>query len=287
MSFENPSSILVDYNGSPLFASASQVIDVSGTQNGIFLAGSGSDGTARLFHVASDGALFVTGTVNASFTPTSNTPVSQGNPGAIPDSWYMRITDGSQIIGTGSSAPLWVSGAVSIPNPVVVTDGGGTLTVDGTVDIGNFPSVQSVDDNGGSLTVDDGGSSLTVDGTVTAQVTGTVGLDRGDSTANPLYVSGALTLQYNTNPSATVTLVTASVTVVTLAAANANRRGLMLFYNGNKNVYVKFGTAASITDFSFRMSANSYYEVPFEYTGILTGIWDNAAGAISVTEVLD
>jgi len=94
-------------------------------------------------------------------------------------------------------APLVISGSVSITGqPVTIT---GAVTVTGTVDVGNFPAVQSVDDNGGSLTIDtdagpidvvitgqpiavsgtvdvgnfpasqtvnDGGGSLTVDGTV-------------------------------------------------------------------------------------------------------------------------
>lgn len=68
-----------------------------------------------------------------------------------------------------------------------VTDGGGSITVDGTVAVSNFPAVQPVNDNGGSLTVDgtvsisgtvtvaDGGGSLTVDGTVAvSSVAGTV-----------------------------------------------------------------------------------------------------------------
>lgn len=59
------------------------------------------------------------------------------------------------------------SGNVAITNlPLPVTDNSGSLTVDGTVNVGNFPASQAVNDGGGSLTVDDGGASLTVDGTV-------------------------------------------------------------------------------------------------------------------------
>lgn len=52
-----------------------------------------------------------------------------------------------------------------------VSDGGGSLTVDGTV---------TVQDGGGSVSVDDGGGSLTVDGTVTvSDGGGTVSVDDG------------------------------------------------------------------------------------------------------------
>lgn len=42
----------------------------------------------------------------------------------------------------------------SVSGTVTVGDGGGSLTVDGTVSVSNFPAVQPVSDNGGSLTVD-------------------------------------------------------------------------------------------------------------------------------------
>lgn len=85
-----------------------------------------------------------------------------------------------------SAGSMTVDGTVSVANfpaaqPVTdnggtlsVDDGGGSLTVDGavsvsgTVGVGNWPAAQPVTDNGGSLTVDDGGGSITVDGTVTA-----------------------------------------------------------------------------------------------------------------------
>lgn len=47
---------------------------------------------------------------------------------------------------------------------VTIDDGGGTITVDGTVSVGNFPAVYPVNDNGGSLTVD---------GTIAATQSGT------------------------------------------------------------------------------------------------------------------
>ncbi len=82
-------------------------------------------------------------------------------------------------------------GAITVAEPVSVDDNGGSLTVDGTVTI---QKPLSVDDNGGSLTVDgavtatiqeplsvdDNGSSLTVD------TTGTTGLEIVQTTAADL-----------------------------------------------------------------------------------------------------
>jgi hypothetical protein len=44
--------------------------------------------------------------------------------------------------------------SVVTQEPISVDDNGGSLTVDGTVAVSNFPAVQPVNDNGGSLTVD-------------------------------------------------------------------------------------------------------------------------------------
>lgn len=52
------------------------------------------------------------------------------------------------------ATPVPVSGTVSVSEPVSVDDNGGSLTVDGSVSVSNFPAVQPVSDNGGSLTVD-------------------------------------------------------------------------------------------------------------------------------------
>lgn len=78
---------------------------------------------------------------------------------------------------TVTSSKLLVDGS-GVTQPV--SDGGSSLTVDGTVaatqsgtwdigTVGTITNVVHVDDNSSSLTVDDGGSSLTVDGTVTVQ----------------------------------------------------------------------------------------------------------------------
>jgi len=54
------------------------------------------------------------------------------------------------------ATPVPVSGTVSatLNEPISVDDNGGSLTVDGTVGVNNFPSTYPVTDNGGSLTVD-------------------------------------------------------------------------------------------------------------------------------------
>lgn len=83
---------------------------------------------------------------------------------------------------------------------------------------------------------------------------------------------------------ATTSNVTASATNVTILASNTARLGATLYNDSTSAVNVKFGTTASSTSFSVRMSPGGYLEVPFGYNGNIDGIWDTANGAMRVTE---
>jgi hypothetical protein len=84
---------------------------------------------------------------------------------------------------------------------------------------------------------------------------------------------------------ATRTDVTSVVVNATLLASNANRLGATIFNDSSKILYVKFGTTASSTDFTVKMQAGDYYEIPFGYTGRIDGIWAAANGAARMTEL--
>jgi hypothetical protein len=71
--------------------------------------------------------------------------------------------------------------------------------------------------------------------------------------------------------SATVATVAASATVVTVLAANTNRIKTSIFNTGIESVWVKFGTGASVSDFSIELPAGFLLEES-EYTGTITGI---------------
>lgn len=98
-----------------------------------------------------------------------------------------------------------VSGTVSVTEPVSVDDNGGSLTVDGTVavsSVGGTVTIQeplSVDDNGGSLTVDGTVAVSSVGGTVTIQEPLSVDDNGGsltvDGTVAVSSVGGTVTIQ--------------------------------------------------------------------------------------------
>jgi hypothetical protein len=71
----------------------------------------------------------------------------------------------------------------------------------------------------------------------------------------------------------------------TIATASTGRLGCTIFNSGPGNLHVMLGTAtASTSAFSVRLSSGDYYEVPFNYTGLIGGIFATA-GTAEVTQV--
>ena len=70
----------------------------------------------------------------------------------------------------------------------------------------------------------------------------------------------------------------------TILAANANRLGAMIYNNSNQTLFLAFGSGATTTDFSVSMTKESVTEVPFNYTGVITGVWSSANGSARITE---
>jgi hypothetical protein len=66
----------------------------------------------------------------------------------------------------------------------------------------------------------------------------------------------------------------------TIATASTGRLGCTIFNSGPGNLHVMLGTAtASTSAFTVRLSAGDYYEVPFNYTGLIGGIFATAGTA--------
>lgn len=86
---------------------------------------------------------------------------------------------------------------------------------------------------------------------------------------------------------ATVSSVAASATSVTILSASDARAGASVYNdttNSTNSLYLKMGTTASATDFSVKLNAGGYFEVPAGYNGRIDGIWVVAAGSARVTE---
>lgn len=126
----------------------------------------------------------------------------------------------------------------------------------------------------------DGTSTVAVKAASTAAVATDPALVVAISPNNPVTTSVAKA------GTATVPSPVASIlTTATLLASNTSRLGATIFNDSTANLYVKFGTAASTSDFTVKLPPGAYYEVPFLYTGVLTGTWDAINGNARMTEL--
>jgi hypothetical protein len=81
------------------------------------------------------------------------------------------------------------------------------------------------------------------------------------------------------------TNVASSGSSVTLLAANAVRLGATVYNDSTQVLYVLLAnTTASASVYTVQMASQSYFEVPFNYTGIIVGIWASANGNARITE---
>lgn len=100
----------------------------------------------------------------------------------------------------------------------------------------------------------------------------------------PLSNPSSITITPSTSGTATPASVSASVTSVSILASNANRKGATIWNNSTANLYLELGATAGASAFTARLGAGGYYEVPFTYTGAISGIWDAANGSALVRE---
>lgn len=86
----------------------------------------------------------------------------------------------------------------------------------------------------------------------------------------------------------TVTGVAVSGASQSLLPANPYRLGAYIYNNSSDSIYVKLGTTASISSFSFIIEAQGGYQLPMNFfRGQVDCIWENtnASGNALVTEI--
>lgn len=117
-----------------------------------------------------------------------------------------------------------------------------------------------------------------------------VRVDYGLGTAEqPVTPSQGLpvSIVYQVRPSAAVlTNVNASASSVTLVGSNVNRLGLTIVNDSDATLYVKFGSVASPTSFTYLLNPHDTLELAEPvYTGQVDGIWSSATGAARISEL--
>lgn len=89
-----------------------------------------------------------------------------------------------------------------------------------------------------------------------------------------------------TAPVHTNVSIAASSTIV--LAANTARKGFVIYNDSSQDVYIKYGTGASLTSFVYRIPANTAYEPSGAvHTGVIYHIAAAASGTLRVTEMQD
>jgi len=209
--------------------------------------------------------------------------------------------------------------------PIPVTLDGGSVTIENitvptsvTVNNTNAAPVP-VSDAGGTLSIDDGGGSITVDGPLTdTQIRATALPVSGPLTdtqlrATPVPVSGGLTdtqlrasavpvsgpltdtqLRASVLPTIgsvavrtpTTTSVAGTASSVTILAANANRKGFSVSNISTSKLYLSFSNPASASNCFIEMQPGAFlvFDQQLIVTVAIYGIWTNVNGTCQVTE---
>lgn len=82
----------------------------------------------------------------------------------------------------------------------------------------------------------------------------------------------------------TVTSVAGSASSVTILSSNTTRKEAIIVNDSSAVLYVKFGTTASSTDYTYQLQAGDTL-IEDKYTNRIDGVWSAAVGSARVTEI--
>lgn len=314
MSLDSPVAILYDQNGNPLPVLNGVAIPAStpgilsmgsdGTNSryitvdssgrvvvaGAGVAGTPAGGVVSIQGVSGGQAVTVTGTV------TAPNPSVSATGSAVPASGtYISGSDGTNLQGirvydsdTGAGTEWTLGAFIRLPGSGGSVAGGTStnpLRTDPTGTTTQPVSAVSLPLPTGAATETTLAGVLTV--TAFQARINTLG-QKTSANSTPVVIASdqsAIPVTEAVTSTGTLTNVSSSATSVTILAANASRRGATIYNDSSRRLYVKFGTTASITDFTCLIDPGAYYEVPFRYSGRIDGIWASVNGTARVTEL--
>ncbi len=67
--------------------------------------------------------------------------------------------------------------------------------------------------------------------------------------------------------------------------ANPNRIGASFYVEMGSALFLKHGSLSGTFDYTVQITAGALYELPFNYSGTVSGIWQFASGTVQITEV--
>ena len=77
-----------------------------------------------------------------------------------------------------------------------------------------------------------------------------------------------------------------STTSLQFLEANPSRIGATIWNNSANVLYLDLSEAASPTSYTVKILSDGYYELPFKYTGKVSGAWQAADGNALVREFI-
>lgn len=220
------------------------------------------------------------GFVNVKVTPSGSLTIALGDIDGVSGQETMA-----------NSLPVVIA---SDQSAVPISDDGGSITVDGTV-AATQSGTWNIANITGTVSLPTGAATestlSTLNGKVTACNTGAVtissALPAGTNNIGDVDVASLPAVVDATYSSSSVTSVSAAATSTSILATNANRRMAIMVNDADKNVYVKLGTTASTSSFSYKLTPGQTLELPTPvYTGAIDAIWDSSpTGSMRITEI--
>ena len=77
---------------------------------------------------------------------------------------------------------------------------------------------------------------------------------------------------------ATLATVAASITSGPIFAAAGGSNGRTVYNDSTAILYLAFAATAATNAYTVQVAAQGYYEVPWNYDGVISGIWTAASG---------
>ena len=275
MSYESPISVLVNEDGNVVARSGSQ--SIPSEQPGFPVMGKDEAGNAQFLHLAADGALKVSASIDIDLdASTDSVSVFNSNGNAFSISNYLPVglSNGTNLIGDSNATPVYVTGSsfTELFDALMMVSGGVDDAVSCLEYVENAVMQVSgaIDSLGGGLSLVDINTSV------------------GDVNSSVLAVSGAIAELISTTlaSSATITSMLA-VNGSDSVASLATRKGFIFFLEGSNTAYVKFGAGASSSDYSITIiGPGGFYELSsLRYTGELSVAFKNTTGVLRITEL--
>lgn len=93
-----------------------------------------------------------------------------------------------------------------------------------------------------------------------------------------LLLPNAATTPVSIKPSTVciITNINAAIASTQLLAASTSRKGAIIYNNSSSGLSIEFGAAATASSIP-KLFSGGYYEVPFNFTGAINGIWESAS----------